>query len=164
MAVKESPKTYEAHGREFKTRKEAERHDQLYTAREAYQDAGKKYQRLLAESVKTADGVQFEFGVFRDYYYVTPYFYKMPEIDKVCYLCDSWAVRGNGEQDVEIRDELQRDGSDKVHRPWVKITDLYYSREAAERALLAAREKWLADAAADVEKLRVRLNPNDAAL
>ena len=146
MAVKTIKQRYESRGEEFDTKKEADRHEELCQARDDLHDAQRNYQRLLAESCKTADGFQFEFGVFHDYWQVFVPYGSVPYLRQTCYLCGSWRVQEDPSK-IEISEDPK---DDKEYRWWVPITELYADRKNAMKALLAAKRKWLADRASDL--------------
>jgi hypothetical protein len=148
MAVKEQPKQYESHGKTFDTRKEAKRHDELVTAKQALEDAQDKYQRVLAESAVTADGVPFEFGVFHDYYHIVKPWGSMPHVDRLSYVAWGWSVRDSDLPDqVEIADRRD-DGKSR----YVPIKELYADRDKAVAALLVAQREWLEERRREIEE------------
>lgn len=152
MPVKVQPKQYESHGKTFDTHKEAQRHDELVAARVALEDAQRKYQRVLAESAVTADGVPFEFGVFHDYYYVAKPWGSLPYVRSFCYLAGAWSVRDSDTPDVvEIAED--RDGK----REYTPITELYADKEKAVAALLVAQGEWLEDQRRQIDELAAKV-------
>ena len=150
MPVKEVPIAYESHGQTFPTREAAERHSALIEAREQLESAQRKFQRLLAENAVTADGKPFHFGMYCDYWQVFQPWNSLPYLRKFCFICDNWRVRGDIDRPdvVEICGKSDR-GNEMI---WVPITELFCSQEKAEAELLAARRKWLAEKAAEIEE------------
>lgn len=139
MAVRVNKQTFAAAGREFDTKEEAERHDKLYSARIALEDADHAYQMLLAESCLTADRKLFNFGLFRDYWWVFGGGYGgMPSLMRLNYSCRSWTVR-DGEDVVEIKDST----ADRGDGRYIPIRELYTDEGNAKRAMLAKRREWL---------------------
>lgn len=142
MAITQKPIRFVSHGVEFDSREAAYRHDSLVNAREELEGAQRTFQRLLAESAITADGHQFEFGLFVDYYHVVKPYSSMPRLRKFTYLCLSWTVRESIEKPDVI--EIYDDHDQKDVRPhFVPIPELYRTQEAADKALRVAQREWL---------------------
>lgn len=160
MAVKTNKQTFTAAGREYDTREEAERADKLYTARQKLEDAHRAYQKTLGESAKTADGEQFEFGTWGDYWRITNPVYSMPRMVRMQFICWAWSVRSGNEEVVEIA-EHKDDGREPAYVP---IRELYKSERAAQVALLAAQKQWLAERAEDVAEFGRKLKAGSEAL
>lgn len=153
MGVNEIPQKYRtSDGREFNTKSEAEQYDAILIARDEYKAAQRKLGLLLVQSQKTADGRPFEFGRWGDYYYINPYFNEWPTIETVSF----WGWRFEfAERDGCVLISHERNGRWESYR----IDALYADKDAAERALLDAREARLAERAAEVAELRARLGP-----
>lgn len=132
MAVKTKKQVYEAHGKESETKEEAEKYDELRTARNAFETARSKFERLTAESQKTADGYAFSFGTFCDYYFVREYASR-PSIERVSFYPWDLSLRED-EVGVSIRD----DG--KERSSFYPIGQLYYREANAIKALTVAQE------------------------
>lgn len=152
MAVTKKKPTFEtSDGREFDTKQEAERHEELTTARRTYVEARRQYTRALASSHKTADGEQFETGAMRTYYYVTKWVEYLPRIGEVSFYF--WNC------DIDDKDEgviVQDESDGRNHRRVTyRISELYYHKKNALKALHAeqtehiARMQAIADGVAD---------------
>lgn len=154
MPVKESPKTYTASdGTEFDSKAEAERYDNLLQAKEKYDSARTLLCRALAESQKTADGVAFEFGVFRDYYSIL-------EWDGFPRLHTVQSLYMHSNEDFE----LEQDGTIYLveqratnQRRTYRIGELYYHESEAKKALVEVREKRLAEWTKETAELKAKL-------
>lgn len=154
MAVTEIPTKYSASdGREFNTQDEAERHEQFIVAQKEYETARNRFGRLLAETQLTADGKPFRFDAFKRYWHVTAGWSGMPALSEVRF--DGWNYQFDVSDRFVIRQDEGRDGNQR----WVeyRIDVLYANYPKAERALLAAQEKWLAVHAEKVDELRAAL-------
>jgi hypothetical protein len=157
MAVKEVPARFKASdGEEFGTKKEAQQHEELIKAREAYEEARRNLGRLLARREKTADGRPFDFSILHDYYYITEGWAGMPELTRVNF--DGWNFRWS---ECDDRFEIQRQVEHRNGRDWASynIGELYWFEDNAEKALLAKREEWLKEQAEKVEEFRQRVAP-----
>lgn len=150
MSVKTTPVQYESNGRKFKTETEAKRFDAICTAREELECAQRKFQRVLAESAKTADGEPFRFGVFCDYWHVFKPWNTMPRLEKFCYMCLSWSVKEDGET-IQIRED---ENADPHKRRYIDIAELYASETVGRKALIVAQEEWLEERMEDIAKAK----------
>lgn len=144
------PKLRTSDGREFTNPKEAERHQEMLSAREAFADAHRKLGRALARTQTTADGEPFDFGVFRTYYYVREPYGQTPRLGEVSFYAFDFSFT---ERD-DVFTIIQRDKGNETH---YHINELYLHRDNAERALLAALEAWLVRQTEAVNELRARL-------
>ena len=145
MAVTKAPEQFKtSDGQKFDTIEEAERHEVLITAREQYNQGRRAFNRALAMTQKTADGELFDFGIFRDYYYITPGWSGCPALQAVNFLGWNYEVEDN--DDVKISKERDSDRQ-RISYP---IKDLYRHKRKAEIALVAAQEAWLAEQAAEI--------------
>lgn len=138
-------------GSEFDTEKEAEKHEELYQANEAYDTARRRLGKLLAETQKTADGKAFEFGIYRDYYFVTPGYWSWPALQQIPYLGWSWQWDNSGDKFTIFTDHP--DGK----RLRFEIGNLYADKRLAEKALLEAREKRIAELHEEMEQMRAQI-------
>lgn len=156
MAVKESPRTFTAHGRDFPSKAAAERFDKLEAARQDLEAAEHKYEQLLAENAITADGEAFKFGVFADYWRITNPIYSMPQIVKLEYMCRDWRVRDRERADGKHEIEIRHYSWKEKDQPFVPISELYADRDKAEAAHFAAQRAWLAERSAEVDKYEAK--------
>jgi hypothetical protein len=158
MAVKESPRTFRASdGREFSSKRDAERYEMLLQAKRVHDNAKAVLCRALAETQKTADGVPFEFGVFKDYYYIMEWdgFPHLRQVDFVCmHGADDFVLHADGT--ISLVD-TRAEGRRREHR----ISELYCARQAALKALIDVREKRLAELAADTKKMKAELKKDE---
>lgn len=152
------PKFKTSDGREFDTKKAAERHAALLSAQNAYRDAKQAFVRLVAESQLTADGCEFHFGGFATYYWIRPGLSGLPSLQTV--YVSPWDCTIDERDNaclIERRDE--KGGLFREHR-W-DVKELYRHQRNAERALLLAQEEWLAERAEEVAALRARVSPEE---
>lgn len=139
-------------GMEFESAVEAERHDGLVLAREAYVEACRLLNRRLAETQRTADGQMFDFGLSRDYWYLAPGWQTMPRMYAISF--SGWScsveVRSDGGVAIISEDETRS-------RTAYRIVDLYRNKRKAEEALVAAKEEWLAVRSQEVAEYRAEI-------
>jgi hypothetical protein len=155
MSVKQQPRKWAAEdSKEFDTEAEAEAHNELYVARQAFLDAQKAYGRLLAERQKTADGFKFEWSMLRDYYFIREWHHQLPSMGQVSFYVH--------DTDVSERDdclELIYHGGDPGNRDrhHYRIDQLYAREVNAKKALLVAQERFIEECRVDAERLRQEL-------
>ncbi len=141
-------------GREFSDEEKAGQHERLHKLEEAYESALSKYGRALAETMKTADGCPFSFGVWS---YFRPYcqgdhsgvervtFYPW----SLSYDLNEWSETG----ELSLIDTNSENGKLRRHT----IGELYYKESNAQKHLLGMLEErrgWIDD---DIAKLEKRL-------
>lgn len=131
--------TFEASdGKEFPDEISAKKHENIIRLKQEYKQARLRYIRELARAEKTIDGVYFA-GKYHTYWYIQG-FMGMP------YLVD-FSFNNDREFDIDDRtDELiilqhRTDGSRGYTQS--SISDLYYDRKAAEKALVLAQVEFL---------------------
>jgi len=150
MPIKTVPAKFESHGKEFDTMGEAQRHSAICDARDELEEAQRKFERVLAEGCKTADGHPFRFGVFADYWSVFAPHRSMPHLVHTEYFCNAWRVR---EHPVNGALEICHEPSDSEKRGrWIEIRYLYAKEANANAALLAAQREWIADRHREIEE------------
>ena len=150
MAVKEVPTKYTTtDGREFNSKDEAERHDALITARDAYEFARHRFAECLARTQRTSDGHLFDFNGIRTYYYVSYNFWGMPALSEVPYMGRFW--------DFDDRDGFVFNYKDGDRWREYAIRDMYADKREAEKAVLEAQERRLQDYSEQVAEERKRL-------
>lgn len=155
MAVQKKEAVYTAQdGREFESLEAATRHDKLVEARNSLDRAQHAFGRALAETTKTADGQQFEFGLWRRYYRIVPGWNRMPAVESL----DAFYGHPGFEFDDRGEMELVEPRYNSDHPRRVRICDLYADRDVAMKALLEAQEEWLAERRAEVEETRTLVN------
>jgi hypothetical protein len=153
MGVKKSPQTFQtSDGFEYDTEEEAERHEAVATAKQNYEGARDAFCRVLAESQKTADGVPFEFGVFRDYWFILEWD-GFPRLHKVCFLC-----MRNDNFELNEGSEISLVQEENGRRRTFKISDLYWNHKAAGRALLKVQAERLKEFGESMEKLQAEVS------
>jgi hypothetical protein len=152
MTIKQETKFKTTDGREFVNEKEAKKHDELIVAREQYETALRKMNRLIAETTRTADGHLFELGLWASYYYVTPGFFSMPQLAEVSYLGWNWDLNEHNDS-VEI---ITREGNDNRQREY-KIKDLYREKSKALTALVEAQKAWLAERQSQIDETAAKV-------
>lgn len=158
MTVKTVPTKFEtSDGKEFDTKEEAERHDELILARKAYKDARHTLGVILARSQKTADGVPFDFSLLRDYYYISDGWASLPALRRVSFYI--WNFEFDERDVFEIKQWDERGKGEQMMITY-KINELYYSEREAKKALLDAQEAWLAEEAQKVAALRAEVHPS----
>src|ERR1051325_5233113 len=141
MGVKEVPKTYQASdGKEFDNKADAERHDRIVTAQDKFDKAAEHLNRVLLESLKTADGQAFQIG--RSYYHVWQRIYG-EDITHESFYPNETKVDLEYHTPRVIRTRYEdRDGY-KSHT--FDLDDLFDSEKAAKTRLLEIRKARLAD-------------------
>jgi hypothetical protein len=144
-------------GREFDTKKEAERHEAVITAVKEYEDAKHRLGRCLAEREKTADGQPFDFAHWGDYFYVTPGYGGMPGLSRVSFYVWTCTFDVDGLERVTIRQHRQVGPPYQDRVEEYRIRDLYADERAARRALLKAQGEWLTERAKEVAELKAEL-------
>lgn len=147
MAVKQEVKFKSSDGREFDDEKEAQRHDELIVAREAYEHALSKMNGLIVKTTRTADGHLCELGIFIDYWYVSPGWHGVPDLRKVPYLGWNWHLNYHNDEIVIVHRESGRERTDEY-----AIKDLYRSKKRALAALAEAQQAWLKEREAEIEE------------
>lgn len=131
-------------GREFLDATACEAYEELVHAREAYDGARQALGWLLAERAKTVDGVPFEFGLFKTYFWIDAgRFDCMPSIVQLEFWGRNWTwddVPGT----EQTRVVLIHFGNDDMtsHRRGIHyaIEELYFDRGNARQALKQAQE------------------------
>lgn len=152
MAVSETePKFKTSDGREFTNKKDAERHEALVEASRAYENARRFFGKALAETQRTADDKPFDFSMLTDYWFVWEG-WGDPRLAKVDFYIWNCSFDLEREQ-FEIH---QVDPHTKAMRGY-RVSELYRYRENAERALVAAQERWIADKIEALAALKVKL-------
>jgi hypothetical protein len=152
MAVSTKKQTYTAHGREFDKKEDAERYDALETARQGFDDAREKYDKLLAQSQRTADGQRFELGRYGDYWFIVNVL-SFPDLRRVAFY--GWNLQAREDKaGVSIR-EPRGDGGREDH--WFPIKELYADESEARKALAAAQAERLGELARQTNELRKSL-------
>lgn len=152
MSVRQKPaKFVTSDGEEFDTQSAAERHEELLTAERECEHAKARYSRALWRTQRTADDHDFEPYSSHDYWFLVEFF-GMPEIRQVSFWLHECKFNGNGAEIV-----YQPNGYTKPAT--FKIEELYWSKSEAERALLAALEKYRAEVVdARIDDLRERVD------
>lgn len=143
-------------GRSFESEAVADRHENLIAIRDDYQRARKIYARTLAETFRTADGYRFNFQIWH-YYRVTPWFHRIPGVQEISIWAPDFDIDEHDPAEGDFVFELQ--GSDgKKERRRIKISDLYCSRAAADRACVEAQRERLAEMTADFEAFAAKIS------
>lgn len=127
-------------GRTFDNEEEAERYEALIEIRDTYKRARKDYARTLAKTFKTADGQPFNFSQW-SYYWVTPWHYHMPRVQKVEIWKPDFDIPENHPEEGTFICGFNGANGKRETRP-INISELYASQSAASSAcLVAARER-----------------------
>jgi hypothetical protein len=125
-------------GKEFSDEISAKKHENLITLKQEYKQARLRYVNELARAEKTIDGVSFA-GKYHTYWYIQE-FMGMPHLVDFSFTNDR-------EFDIhDYTDELvilqpRTDGGRGYTES--RISDLYYDRKAAEKALVLAQVEFL---------------------
>ena len=137
-------------GKVFETEQEAVAHEKECKAIDKFNQAYEELKQLMVKDCQTADGHSFEFGLFREYYYVTngnrPWLLK---IDFSGY--DFYIEKEEGE--LEIGTSSYQDG--KYQYRFYKISELYYNEKEAIKELIKRKKEcigWLEDEIKEKEK------------
>jgi len=148
MGIKkiESKETFRtSDGQEFQDEPAAEKHEEIISAKSAYESARDRYARILWETQITADGEAFKFGS-RNYYYITSVWLERPQIVTVnFYLSSTYTFN-----DDDVLMIWHRDNIDHPPNPY-KITDLYLSRDAAKRRLLEVKRERVKELQTEID-------------
>lgn len=151
------PQQYQtSDGRKFTDEAEAKRHEVLVQAEQQYKEARHAFGLALAKTQKTADGKPFDFGG-RGYRYVVRPNGSPPRLVEV-------SIYGGYGFDFDDRDgfvilQPAGEGSNRYVTRYA-VHDLYADQHAADVALLAATEEWIAEHQAQLDKLRERVSPS----
>jgi hypothetical protein len=141
-------------GQEWERKEDAERHQAFVDAEEELAKARRRYQRALAGSQKTADGVAFEPGLMKDYYAIH-FTLSGPRLERISF--GGWNFRcehrsdANGVYVVVMDTDIQGRARD------FPIRTLYAHERNAKLELLKQLELALAEDAERIAKLRVSL-------
>jgi len=134
----------------FETEQEAEIHEKECDAIDKFNRAYEELKQLMVKNCQTADGHNFEFGLFHTYYYVTydqrPWFFK---VDFSGY--DFYIEKEEGELKVGTRS--YQDG--KYHYRFYKISELYCNEKEARKELIKRKKEclgWLEEEIKNEEK------------
>jgi hypothetical protein len=165
MPVTEKPLVFEAHGVEFSTKEEAENYDKIKEAAKNLANAQSAFKQLATKQMVTADGVKFQPDRIDDYYYISEVPYDcMPRLVYVKCWRDSIEIElGENSENATISVWTVENAQGSRYNDHVvkryKVSDLYRSKPAALKALLAIREKWLEEQNRIVDRLRESLSP-----
>ena len=163
MVKKQETTTYcTTDGAKFTDPQAAERHEAIVTAMHAYQAARRNFGDMLAESFRTADGVPFEFGIFRDYYYVTPGWDGVPMIHTVNFNCGNWEYQLDEYHETGRFSLATIDRGDNNRRTEYKIADIYRHKANAERALVETMRAWVKGKQDDLAELEAKVGTPNA--
>ena len=140
-------------GREFESELQAAKHEKLILARREYESARREFATHLASSFKTADGHDFEFGLWTNYYHIFKPAKSIPGLVRVEFWGREWdIVDCRGETDTLVLLSYV-DGFGNANRQGVEypINELYRYYENAEKALKKVQMKWLETMRAQIE-------------
>lgn len=155
MSVKTMPQTYRTQdGRQFADLADAEQHEELTAAHEAYKKALDAYAFRLALCSSTADGHPFALDLWHTYYRITNPYYGWPDIEEVRFTLPRFILDENDQAVIIARTDPER-------RPEYRVSELYWSLRGAQEAALAARQARIAEYAADIETLRNAITPSE---
>jgi len=134
-------------GCEFEDEASAKRHEAICDAKAAYENAKHLLSKLLAESCKTADSHQFEFGMWHEYCWIRRMYDRLPELVKVSFWGRNWEINCEAvEGDSVVISELNDcHGSRVGYIRSFPIHELYRDNAKAQEALIAAQRVWLAE-------------------
>jgi hypothetical protein len=138
-------------GMEHETEAAAVAHQAVLDANEGLKDALKTFNAALAATLVTADGEPFRISVWHDYYFLTMGLWSPPQMQKVSFSPGDWRLRRQARDNaVEVGTKGE---TDEVIR-WFAPSSLYYHERNAERAWVAAQEKWVAEKALELAETR----------
>ena len=145
-------------GTEFDDPETAKRYEKMIAARRDFKTARKHYARTLAKSYVTADGKPFDFGTWKSYYRISPRYDEVPTVEELDiwqpdFDFDSWGGVDDPDTEIAFRCKVYR-----INEPvLVRISDLYASRAAAERACVKARREWIANLIRETDEMEAKL-------
>lgn len=131
----------------------AKKREELTEAVAELRTVVKRIGRLNAESLLTADGVPFELGRSRDYYFVADTLIGLPRLLTVWLYPYSIDVDMDRDGVLTLREYKHGDRNDGRWTHY-RIDELYSEKAAAEAAVLARAEQRLAEMQADMETMR----------
>ena len=139
----------DSHGKQHKTKKDAEFMDSMYSAADGLEVARKKIHKLLAGKAVTADGVPLTELSSGDYYRVVERWGSRPWFARV------WVWPHDAYLDVEDKQlvlvvEEYRDAKRETMR--IPMNEIYASEKKAKAAWFAAWERWLDEERQELEK------------
>lgn len=149
--------SYEARGREFDTKAEAESWEKLCDALSEFDHARKVWMKAAAQFAKTADGHAFEFDRWDDYWYIDENYLGQPGLLNVKFRYDT-EIRIDGD---EIVVELYTDNRGRTKYDEHKISDLYWDKTNAQikfaevlKAHMAETQEFLIKTNAEIERAK----------
>lgn len=149
MGIERTPETYTtSDGSKFTVRTDAERHEKVWAAVTAFNEATSALEAALLETQRTGDGRPFKLSWYETYYWVRDAF-SGPVLSEITLTRRDFSMGDNG--DVIIT-KLDKDKSVRI-----QIADLYARKDAAMAAYLILRRKRHADQAEDLAELERRV-------
>ena len=147
-----SKQTFEtADGREFNTAEEAEQHEQLYAAEQAFESARRDLGELLAKREKTADGHPIDFGKRRDFYAIFNKFFD-PRLVRISIWWVNWDWNI---EDCRLRIHYRPNQHSKEdHTYSFYPEDLYVEEAKAVEALLTVTDERIQERQETLDKMR----------
>lgn len=137
MAVKKVPQVYKASDdREFDNQADAEKHEAFLTAETEFLRARELWRHAVIENYKTADGVTFDFGLFKDYWYLVEWS-GLPSLHKVSFMSyqQKFAIESSDES-TTLKLVHNMNGRESEF----DVSELYYHESNAKKALRVAME------------------------
>lgn len=135
-----------ADGRTFSDEASAAKHEELVELRNNFKCARDDLGKAFAATHKTADGHSFQFGIWGDYYWITPGFFSLPSLQSVSFWGNNWDWRSSDDETGDdfvlisyVENKYGRGGESRDF----KIQDLYRDKKNAEAALNVVQIEWL---------------------
>jgi len=158
MPITEKPPMFEAHGREFEKKADAERWNEIYEAQEEYESARSRFMNAISTNMRTADGHLFKRMLH--YWRVREVHRGMACLEEVSayeYAIELFEWDGGATDRVQIR-LPRKNRSDHPSGEWfaVDIGDLYRSEKAARTAVLESHKATLAEWQARIAEMEAR--------
>lgn len=123
-------------GEVFDKKQDAEEHEAIVKAKQAFDDAREKLKRAVAVKYRTADGEKFEFAMFGDYFYIGNEYWGEPHIERVSFYIWRTTVAIEGEPSLYIVDD---EGKQKEY----ELSKLYMHEKNAKKVLLEIKRDRL---------------------
>jgi len=139
-------------GKRFDNAEDAKRHEALASAKDEYETSKKAYAKLLWNSQKTADGIQFNLTCSGEYFFLREGI-SIPSIHRVSFF--GWNCTLNEDDETVIIQEETRHAETRHHT--YKISELYKMEKSAQLAKVEALKRYISWAEDDIKDTKAKL-------